>query len=455
MPTRPGTTLQKTSSDGAHSSLVGGSTADRRMGCAASYQEEARVPAHIKNKSSGYADEGTALHAAMEYIMKENIFEEDLEERVLGRPFGEPPYEMTQKLVDEGILPCMDYIDLLMEDYKDEGEFRFEVETRCEMPGIPGAFGTTDFIFRTDKRSGIIDYKFGAGVQVKAYYTEEDGTKRPNSQLMYYGRAAMHTIPHMFEDRPNWPVELHILQPRIDAEENFSVYNATVGELEIFREKLIKAIDIAQAPNPAHKKGPWCTFASCKTVCPLFTGALLDLTKLGAIKATRPEALNWDEHMHMLLEMAEIGEEIINAIKAQAHTHLENGGNIVDPATGERAWKLVPKRATEKVVDEPGLRAHAMRMGLTHDQVFEPEKVKTPAQLGKALEPLIDVDADGKKLTTKKAREEEARRQLRQFTTTASSGTNLVPFDDRRPEVRATPTLVADYAAKLAKLQQQ
>lgn len=458
MATRAGTSLQKTSSEdeAAHSSLVGGSTADRRIGCPASYQEEARVPAHIKNKSSSYADEGTALHAAMEYIMKENIFEEDLEELVLGREFGDPPYVMTQELIDEALLPCMDYIDLLMEEYKDEGEFRFEVETRCQMPGIPDAFGTTDFIFRTDRRSGIIDYKFGAGVLVKAYYIEEDGSKRPNSQGMFYGRSALHTIPHMFEDRPNWPVEIHILQPRAqNTDQPFSVYEATVGELEIFREKLIRAIDEAKAPNPQHRKGPWCRFASCKTVCPLHTGALLDLTKLSAIKNTKPEALNWDEHLHMLLEMVEIAEPIINDIKAHAHTHLENGGNIVDPATGERAWKLVPKRATEKVVDEEGMIKHARFIGLPDDKIYEPRTAKSPAQLGKALEPLIDTDADGKPLTSKKAREEEARRQLRAFTVSASSGTNLVPFSDGRPEVRATPALVADYADKLAKLQQR
>lgn len=450
------TNLPKTSSDDdAHSSLVGGSTADRRIGCTASYQAEARVPAHIKNKSSKWADEGTALHAAMEHIMKENIFEEDLEEMVLGREFGDPPYVMTQELIDTALLPCMDYIEQLMEDYKDEGEFRFEVETRVQMPGIPGAFGTADFIFRTDKRSGIIDYKFGEGVLVKAYYIEEDGTKRPNSQGMYYGRGAVHTIPHMFEDRSNWPVEIHILQPRANSEEPFSFYSATVGELEQFREKLIKAIEINQGPNPTYTKGPWCRFASCKTVCPLHTGALLDTTKIAAIKAHNPEALNWDEHFHMLLEMAEIAEATINEIKGQAHTHLENGGNIIDPKTGERAWKLVPKKATEKVVDEPGMIKHAKFIGLPEADIYEPRSAKSPAQLGKALEPLIDVDADGKKLTSKKAREEEARRQLRQFTTTASSGTNLVPFDDRRPEVRATPTLVADYADKLAKLQQR
>lgn len=447
------TSLQTTSSNGMeHSRLVGGSTADRRIGCPASFKEEARVPEAIRNKSSPYADEGTGLHAAMQFIMENNIFEEDLDEQVLGREFE--GILMTQELIDTALLPCMDYIEALMEEYKDEGEFRFEVETRCQMPGIPGAFGTTDFIFRTDMRSGIIDYKFGVGVLVRAFYIEEDGSRRPNSQGMYYGRAALHTIPHMFEDRPNWPVEIHILQPRAQAEEPFSYYQATVGELELFREKLVKAIEIAQGPNPTHKKGPWCRFAACKTVCPLHTGALLDLTKLGAIKAVKPEAFDYGEHLHMLLEMAEIAEGVINDIKSHAHTHLENGGNIVDPVTGERAWKLVPKRGTEKVVDEAGMVKHAKFVGLAEAQIYD-KVVKSPAQLGGLLEPLVKTDPDGKPLTSKKARTEEARRQLREFTITASSGTNLVPFSDSRPEVRATPALVADYAEKLAKLQQR
>ena len=64
-------------SEAAHSSLVGGSSADRRINCPGSYQLEQKLPATTKNESSSYADEGTALHAAMQHILVNNIVDID------------------------------------------------------------------------------------------------------------------------------------------------------------------------------------------------------------------------------------------------------------------------------------------------------------------------------------------------------------------------------------------
>lgn len=445
--------LPKTSFEGSvgdHSSLVGGSTAERRLGCAASYEQENKVPASVRNKSSSFADEGSALHACMEYIFMNDILADEVEDKILGREFGDPPYVMTQKLVDTAIMPCLDYIDALMDELADEGDFRFELETRCAMPGIPGAFGTTDFIFRTDKRSGIIDYKFGEGVPVKAYYIEQDGTERPNSQLCFYGRAAMGTIPHMFGDHPDWPVELHILQPRVREGDGFSMTTVTVTDLEAFRVKLAAAVEANQAGGAKPRKGPWCTFAACKTVCPIFTGALLDMSKLAVLQKNKDTArFDFEANLGVMLELWELAEEAGKAAIAQAATYLEAGGTIVDPSTGEQGWKLVPKRATEKVVDAAGMVRHAVGLGLPEADAYEPAEVKSPAQMGIALEPLMDKT----EFKTKKDRTAEARRQLREFTTTASSGTTLARADDRRPEVIATPLLVNDLATKLAALQ--
>lgn len=447
-----------TSSSGgpsAHSSLVGGSTADRRMGCHASYQEEQKVPAHIRNKSSGYADEGSALHACIEYILQENIYEDELDEKIVGREFGDPPYVMTRKLVDSAIIPCMDFIDALIEELKDEGEFRFELETQCEMPGIPGAFGTSDFIFRTDMRSGIVDWKFGEGVPVKAEYKEKDDagneTVRGNSQLLYYGRAAMNTLPDMFETADDWPIDLYVVQPRTRDGGAISKHETDVYGLEEFRLKLVDAIEKNKAANPRPKQGPWCTFAACKSVCPLHTGALLDMAKLGALARSRSKeeiaAFDWPKHMALLLEIAGIADEAIKLVHKQAHQHLEEGGQILDE-TGEPAWKLVPKKATEKYVDEAGAAHHAIGLGVPEAKAYEPAVVKSPAQLAAEIEPLIDKT----EFKTKKDRTAEARRQLREFTVTASSGTTLAPADDSRPDVTPTPQLVADFASKLAAL---
>jgi hypothetical protein len=445
-----------------HSTLVGGSTADRRIGCPASFKEENKVPASIRNKSSSYADEGTALHSAMQHIFENDIIADEVEDQLLGREFATDggSIVITQKHLDEAIMPCVDYIEALMDELADEGEFRFELETRCAMPGIEGAFGTTDFVFRTDKRTGIIDYKFGEGVPVKASYTDADGKEFGNRQLMFYGRAAMDTLPEMFGKDKDWPVELHILQPRArDAtyEEKFTFYQSDVVELEAFRQTLIGAIQKAQGPSPTHTKGPWCRFAACKTVCPLHTGAIIDTGKLMILQknAGQMSTFEYEKHLGLVLELWHIAEAAGKEALAQAQTYLENGGQILDPFTNEPEWKLVPKRGQEKVVDEEGMIKHVKFVGLPDDKIYEPRTARSPAQLGKEMVEFITHNTEGEPIKTKKDREAEARRQLRAFTHTASSGNTLARMDDKRPDVTPTPKLLDDLAGKLALLSPQ
>src|SRR5690606_26284431 len=100
-----------------HSDLVGGSTAERRLNCPGSYLEEQKIPESVRRKSSTYADEGTALHAAVEFILNENIL--DLEE-IVGMEFnaakeGEEPrlFKITKKQMQEAIVPCVDFFEAL------------------------------------------------------------------------------------------------------------------------------------------------------------------------------------------------------------------------------------------------------------------------------------------------------------------------------------------------------
>jgi hypothetical protein len=282
----------------AHSNIVGGSTAARRIACPASYQTEQRLPPQSKDEESEYAKEGTALHEAIAFILDEDVTDLDT---VIGREFY--GVEMTRDLVSDGLVPCVDFIDRLVDVCEAEGGLDFELETRCEMLGIPGGYGTSDFVGRTDKRSVIIDWKFGAGVPVFAW--EEVEPDHPfgrqiavgptdddlfvnaigNPQLMFYARAAMHTLPHLFEKDPGWPVELYIVQPRIDEDrgQRVSRFSTTVRELEEFRMLLIRSVGEALGDDPRRTKGPHCyKFAHCKVICPFFTGPALDLSAIVA-----------------------------------------------------------------------------------------------------------------------------------------------------------------------------
>lgn len=438
---------QQAHSERAHSDVVGGSTADRRINCPGSFQMEKKVPETLRKGSSSYADEGTALHEAIQFILDEDIrdpFE------LLDREFN--GYKMTRQRIREALEPALDFFDALDEELAAEGGLQFLTEQRCQMPGIPDAFGTADIVGRSDKRSVILDWKFGQGVPVSASYTEEDGSKRVNAQLMFYARAALHTCPTMFENNPDWPVDLYIVQPRAQGHDTFSKATVTVKQLEEFRLQLVAAVCEAQSDTPRTRRGPWCRFADCKAVCPHHTGPLLDLGKLDldALKKNRPGEVepvvpaDWAKLFGLYLPVCDAAEEVIRTIRAQAHLWLEQGNQIVD-RDGKPAYKLVPKRATENYVDEAGAVRHAIGLGAKEADIYEPATIKSPAQLGKVLEPLVE----GK---TKKERTEEARRQIAQFTSAVSSGTTLAKITDGRPDVTPTPTLVNDLAKKLGTL---
>lgn len=438
---------QQAHAERAHSDLVGGSTADRRLNCPGSYKMEQKVPENLRKGSSSYADEGTALHEAIQFILEENVDPMDL----LGREFN--GYKMTKSLIREALEPALDFFDALDEELDPEGGLQFITEQRCQMPGIPDAFGTSDIVARSDKRSIILDWKFGSGVPVKAVYTDEDGTERVNAQLMFYARAAMHSCPTLFENDPDWPVDLYIVQPRSQGGDDIgSKATVTVKQLEEFRMRLVSAVCEAQGDNARTKRGPWCRFADCKAVCPHHTGPLLDLGKLdlSALQKNRPGEIapvvptDWSQLFGLYLPVCDAAEEVIRTIRAQAHMWLEQGNKVVGP-DGEPSYKLVPKRATEKYVDEAAAARHAIGVGVAEKDVYEPVTVKSPAQLGAVMEPFME----GK---TKKARVEEARKQLTEFTSAISSGTTLARVEDGRPDVTPTPRLVNDLAKKLGKL---
>lgn len=428
----------------AHSSLVGGSSAEMRIQCTGSYPMQQKLP-ELPEQSSVYADEGTALHEAIQFCLDNDIVDPmELE----GREFY--GFVMTAELINEALVPALDFFDALDEEYESEGGLRFVTERKFAFPGIKGAFGTSDITARTDKRTIIIDWKFGAGVPVKAVYIDEGtGEAHNNAQPMFYATAAMNDMPEMFEpENPEWPVDLYIVQPRgrhVDEQGGriWSMASTTVAGLHDFKHLLIRSIEKGQSNLGQLKKGPWCRFASCKVICPLHTGPMLDLSRL-SLKSTKTETvatIDWPTLFAEMLPVADVAEEMIKELRSQAHAYLEAGHQIVD-ADGEAVYKLVPKRATEHYTDEKGAVRHAIGLGVKPEDTITEPTVKSPAQLRATFLPFMDGD-------TKKAKDEEAKRQISAFTAKVSSGTTLARAEDYRGEILPTATLLARLADKL------
>lgn len=414
-----------------HSTIIGGSTAERRIYCEASYSLERRIPARVKEKSSSYADEGTALHSAMEHALNAGILDPD---ELVGFVCPKTGIKLTQAMVDDGLAPIFDFLDALEAELESEGGIQYLAERKLAFPGVDGAFGTVDYVARTDKRSIVIDWKFGVGVEVKAKYDFPE--EHVNSQPMFYATSALAELPSMFGENDDWPVDIYIAQPRLkDAPEPvFAHAQVTVGDLRDFETKVLLAIKNAKSKDAKPLKGPWCRFATCKAICPLHTGPLLDVAAMAKItvKGTKLSEINWPEVLPDLLDAADTAEAVIAKIREIAHSHLEAGDQI-------NGWKLVAKRANRKWRDEENAPAELRRYGLkTKDIMTEPE-LKSPAEIDKVTKKL------GITLVLQPGEDHD-------LITKNSSGTTLAREEDNRADITNASQVVARLGQKLAAL---
>ena len=447
----------------AHSSIVGGSSAARILGCPGSVDLLAKIPDSVKNASSKYADEGTGLHEVMAYLVGGDHDLSDGKVRAhVDNLFVR--YNLDEERMYDAVIPALrafnEYLDELYDEAEAAGftdaELTILVEQRVAFPGIEGAFGTADIVIKTPVRSAVWDWKFGAGKLVKASYYV-GGVGLGNEQLMFYAAATKHTHPHMFEERGDWVISLVICQPRIgDGEPN--KFDVDIDGLKDYVEELTEAVSLARSGiGPKARPGPgaydYCYFSSCKSICPLhLSGAeaaaeignkLLKL-KLGASTqkhvteadmeitppgAVEPQHISYGEAMAMLLDLKAALEPLLNGVAGDAQTFMEAGGTVP-------GYKLVAKKAGWDIwEDEKGADQFLGRRGVSVED-RRVVKTITPAKARSALKALGD--EKGVKLLAKYVRPG------------VSSGHTLAAEDDARPAIETTASAIGALANKIA-----
>lgn len=377
----------------AHSSIVGGSSADRIISCPGSYQAQLALPAS-SDRSSEYAEEGTAMHAVMDAIMRERQRLEteaplwvanqdnmlDAADRRIGDHFHDRV--LTQEHLDDMVYPALEALADLEAKYG--GGFRIlAVEARVKFPGIPGAFGTCDIIMGNDTYVLHVDWKFGSGVGVKAAYVDESGVKL-NPQLMFYATAAKSTVPSFYRGRRHMVIA--IIQPRGD--EPLTETVITAKDMKWFREDLETAVALATNRDPARARGEHCRFAPCKVNCQLWTDPLLDLTALGVVPQQRTDVVSkaatpYGEYLARAKTLVDILAMFSKEVNEQLHAYLEDGGTVP-------GWRLKLKSKQRQWIDADTVAATLKAMGFEDDEIWQ-----------KKLQTFGKTDAVAKSLGTK------------------------------------------------------
>lgn len=339
----------------------------------------------IPSRTSAYAKEGTLAHTVAEITLT-------------GKG----------KMPDQGVTPEMlthatEYAKIIRADMTPDS--RVSAEKRFHLKDLhPLLFGTNDAsVYSPDlKLLRIYDYKYGKGMAVEA---------AGNSQLLYYGLGALMEEPLAVDQ-----VELVIIQPRCFHEDG--PVRRWIVDFEFMTEfaaRLKEAAERTELPNAPIVAGEWCRF------CPAGNaGKCPELAKRAQAVVnedfSQPVETYSPEKLRQALEWAPILTEWAKGVHEFAYQEAARGKKIP-------GYKLVAKRARRTWKDETAVKDFVHGEGM--DSVAMEWKLKTPAAVERAMEAFYDKEA------LKKFEEK--------FVEKVSTGTTLVPEDDKRPEALTGP----------------
>lgn len=289
------------------------------------------------------------------------------------------------------------------------------------------AGGTADAVIwrPEDAELEIVDLKGGRGVVVEA---------AGNPQGRTYATGAMLEFGHL----PVQTVRVTIVQPRAphaSGRIRSDVFH--VADLVSWAGELIAAMQRAENALRRYAGGGalWeqehlvpgdhCdkSFCPARAVCPALERKVMDAAAIWLDAAdephiaasNQPDALSPAE-LAKRLDVADLLESWISAVRAYAHAQAEMGVSIPD-------YVLVEKQGREKWND--GTEAEAARLavaaGVPENKVFNPAKIRTPKQVRDALA---------------KAKKTDVLEAIKALSSTPKTGTNLVRADNTsRPAV--------------------
>lgn len=369
----------------ADHALLSASAAHRWGNCPGSLAMEAGQ----ENKSSGYADEGTAAHELAAWCLTTSHSASDYGDEVIA--INDVTLYSVSPEMREFVQAYCDQID----EAAAEGGTLL-VEQRVDYSnaiGVPGQFGTSDAIIVKPGRLQVHDLKYGMGNKVDA---------ENNEQMQLYALGALELIEMLDLADNIQQIVLAIHQPRLYA---VSEWVITREQLEAFRvEYAEKAKDAhglflagreevesiftdgGDALNPSDDTCRWC---KAKSFCPALRSFVLSTVSDDFVEISQdiaPQLASAEEriknadnaHVSNCLKAVDLIENWCTAVRARAESELLKGHDVpgfklVKGRQGARSW-------TDEAEAEKALKS----MRLKQDEMYS-FKLISPTTAEKVL----------------------------------------------------------------------
>jgi len=324
----------------------------------------------LKDEPSPYAQEGTAMHKAVETGQILDDFNEE------------------QK---DCIQQCIDYIEMIAPK---NAERLMEQEISV-MDGFELLTeGTADVVLVTPDLIIGIDWKFGRSpVMVEN-----------NSQIKAYSAGLMQKYKR--------PVEFHIGQPRLhyfkSVRYELTELPSFISEIKRIREDCLSPMMIL---NPSDEA---CKYCLAKKTCPA-VNSVMDNTELTTIEHTGELSAN---QLGEYLDKAKLLEDIIKRLKFRAKEHLLKGEEVP-------GWGLQNRKGATVVKDAQGAY-NQIKEFVPLEKFMECLTVKYTSLVDAYSKGRKEVEAKQDVKVTLKQLKSEIEEQLAPFVERASDSVSLV-----------------------------
>ena len=379
-------------SERAHASLSA-SGASRWLACPPSV----RLSEQYEETTSVFAKEGTFMHELSELYLSYEL--KQMTKAQLNKKLKQMKQnEFYSSEIEQAVQTYRDVITEKMNEAKATSKDPLIlIEEKVDFsPWVPAAFGTGDVILIYGDRLEVIDLKGGKGVKVSAV---------ENPQMRLYALGALNNFGVLYDIQN---VLMTIVQPRLD---NISTDEMLVDELLEWAEEVVKPkAELAFNGEGDFIAGEHCRFCKVKATC---RARAEENLKLACMDFQKPPLLTDDEVVEVLTSI----EQLMNWAKDVQEYAFAMAMNENKQWPG---MKLVEGRGSRKYSDENAIVEALTTAGYNSDVIYK-KSLNTITTLEKEL---------GKKTFHE---------LLGSLITKAPGKVKLVPEDDKRPEVKASP----------------